>query len=120
MADGPNYEQLFNGCKCLNADSNLKEIVSRLRFNQGDEASYQKYLKHYVPMFAKPEHEEFFNEFVKDLKDEEKVKELKASLKALIAFDEEMERVKAAPEAPKEEEKKEEKKAEPKKYGKTK
>lgn len=80
MSDGPNIEKLFNEMQCLNAQSNAREIVRWLRFYR-DETAYQQYLKHYLPMFAKPEYEAILNEFVDDLSDKELAKELKTSLK---------------------------------------
>jgi hypothetical protein len=111
--DGPNYEQLFMTCQCLNPQANLKYIVNYLRFYKSSDA-YQAYLKHYVPMLARPEFEAEFDEFVKDLENEELAKELKASLKALKTPAKEEpkveEKVEKAKEEPKAEEKKEEKK----------
>lgn len=62
MADGPQIENLFRECKCLNAEYNLQEIVKYLRFSKGEDG-YQAYLKHYLPMLPK----EQFDAFVGDV-----------------------------------------------------
>lgn len=51
MPDGPNYEALFKGMKCLlgtNAED-VKHIVRWLRFFQGQEG-YEMYADHYLPL----------------------------------------------------------------------
>lgn len=75
MADGPDHEKLFYEMRCLNAQVNLKEIVSYLRFSKGD-GMYQSYLKHYVPMLAKLEDKASFDEFIDEIEDKDRRKEL--------------------------------------------
>jgi hypothetical protein len=73
MPDGPDYHTLFTGMTALNGETNLKEIVQYLRFYKG-EGSYQAFLLHYLPMLPKEE----FDDFIGDVTDGEKAKELKA------------------------------------------
>lgn len=49
--DGPNYEAVFRGMKCLHGGNaeDVKIIVRFLRFFQGQEG-YEVYLAHYLPM----------------------------------------------------------------------
>lgn len=78
--DGPNIYDLFVRMQALNADVNKNDIVRHLRFFKS-EGDYQNYLRHYLPMFAKPEHKEVFDEFVVDLKDGELAKTLALAFK---------------------------------------
>lgn len=54
MADGPNYEALFQGMKCLHGGNaeDVKVIVRYLRFYEGQDG-YERYAKHYLPMLPK-------------------------------------------------------------------
>ena len=97
MTDGPNFEQLFKNCQCLNAEANLKYIVNYLRFYKNDGA-YQSYLTHYLPMLAKPEYAEYFEEFVADVTDKERKEEMKALYDKSIPLDPAKEAEKAAKE----------------------
>lgn len=82
MADGPNIEKLFTETDCLNAQSNLKEIVQYLRFFKSGEETYQRFLKKYLPKLATPETKAEFSEFIGDLDDKDLAKELtKATIK---------------------------------------
>lgn len=80
MSDGPNHEANFQA-GILNAEANLKDIVRFLRFYKGED-KYQSYLRQYLPMLAKLEYTEVFDEFIDDYENEERVKELKTALKA--------------------------------------
>lgn len=62
MSDGPNILALFTEMKCLNGQSNAKEIVQYLRFFK-DQTYYPTYLRHYVPMLPA----ELAKEFLPDL-----------------------------------------------------
>jgi len=73
--DGPDHEKLFRQMGILNAETNLKEIVKYLRFTK-DEGTYQQYLKHYIPMLAKPGLEKELQEFIPDLEDKELAQKL--------------------------------------------
>ncbi len=80
--DGPSHEPLFREMKCLNAESNLVEIVKYLRFTKDEGPNYQKFLAHYLPMLVgKPE----FDEFIGDLEDKALAKTLKTANKAPTA-----------------------------------
>lgn len=74
MADGPSFEPLFRDMRCLNAESNLPEIVKYLRFTKDEEAGYQSFLNHYLPMLVGKSQ---FDEFIGDLEDKDLAKELK-------------------------------------------
>jgi viroplasmin and RNaseH domain-containing protein len=80
MPDGPNIEHLFTETDCLNAQSNLKDIVKYLRFFR-DETAYQMYLKKFLPKLADPKYKEAFDEFIGDLEDKEMSKDLKELVK---------------------------------------
>lgn len=97
MADGPNYEQLFKDCQCLNPEANLKYIVNYLRFYKNDDL-YQRYLKHYLPLLASPKYAEHFEEFLADVKDKGVKEELKALYDANTPIDPEKAAKKAADE----------------------
>lgn len=76
--DGPNYEQLFQGMKCLHGENadDVKVIVRYLRFYQGQEG-YNRYLDHYLPMLPEDVAAEF-----KPKKEEKKPEAKKAPKKA--------------------------------------
>lgn len=52
--DGPNYEALFQGMKCLHGGNaeDVKIIVRYLRFYEGQDG-FERYAKHYLPMLPK-------------------------------------------------------------------
>ena len=60
MSDGPNYEALFQGMKCLHGGSaeDVKVIVRYLRFYQGQE-QFDMYANHYLPMLPEEVAAEF-------------------------------------------------------------
>lgn len=72
MADGPNYEALFRGCKCLNGNSDLPMIVKWLRFTADEGGGVSPYLAHYLPMLPADVAAEFTGV---EVKVEEKVAE---------------------------------------------
>lgn len=81
--DGPNYFELFQRCP-----TNLPaEIVVRyLRFFK-DSDKYQDFLLHYVPLLP----EDVRDEFLKDIDDKDKKKDVKAEIKETESTKEEPE-----------------------------
>ena len=60
MADGPNFEAVFQGMKCLHGgnENDVKIIIQYLRFYK-DTDQFELYANHYLPMLSEEAAAEF-------------------------------------------------------------